>query len=121
MAALRKGRDPRMNEQNTHFDKLMAMAPKENQGFNIGRHERQRPTTAVLAWRPEKPFLTYEKKVTPKGEVELSNNKLLHAKIMNDRVMENNLRKFVPSKEGKVVKIAPVGRSQSCEPGKALN
>ena len=34
-AALRKGRDPRMNEPNAHFDKL----GKENQGFNVGRHE----------------------------------------------------------------------------------
>lgn len=71
LAALRKGRDPRMNEQNAHFDKLQAQAMKENQGFNIGRHENQRPTTAVLTWRPKKPFLTYEKKVTTKGEDEV--------------------------------------------------
>ena len=56
-AALRQGRDPRMNEVNAHFDRL----DKENHGFNMGRVYGDRPTTAVLAWRPNTPFLTYEK------------------------------------------------------------
>ena len=33
-AALRQGRDPRMNEPNAHFDRQQAQIDKENQGFN---------------------------------------------------------------------------------------
>lgn len=39
---------------------------------------------------------------------------------MNDRVMENNIRKFVTSSDAKVAKPA-LKRSQSCEPKKAKN
>ena len=38
-----------------------AQEEKENLGFNAGRRTGKRPSTAVLAWRPETPFLTYEK------------------------------------------------------------
>lgn len=97
-----------MNKPNAYFDKLM----KENLGFNTGRHELKRPTTAVLAWRPKIPFLTFEKAMPTRGETELFNQKQLHAKVMNDRVMENNLRKFVHSPD----RVKPaVKRSQSHE------
>ena len=90
-AALRKGRDPRMNEPNAHFDRL----EKENQGFNVGRHEGQRPSTAVLAWRPRNPFLTYEKPVLTSGQLQELEGRQLHAKIMNERVQIYN-QQFVP-------------------------
>ena len=41
---------------------------KENHGFNKGRHEGQRPSTAILAWRPRNPFLTYEKAALTKAQ-----------------------------------------------------
>ncbi len=89
-AALRQGRDPRMNETNAYFDKQQALMNKENQGFNMGRHGIQRPSSAVIAWRPQNPFLTYEKTCLTNGEIENFTNKSLHAKIMNDRVQVNN-------------------------------
>ena len=85
-AALRKGRDPRMDEPNAHFDKL----GKENQGFNVGRHEGKRPTSAILAWRPRNPFLTYEKATLTDAQLEEMDSKKLHSTIMNDRVQIYN-------------------------------
>ena len=82
LAALRQGRDPRMNEANAHFDKL----EKENQGFNVGRHQGARPTSAVLAWRPRNPFLTYEKPTLTDAQEHVLAQKQLHAKIMTDRL-----------------------------------
>ena len=61
-----------MNEANAHFDremeKMRQRMEKENQGFNMGRHELQRPSTAILAWRPRNPFVTYEKAALTQAE-----------------------------------------------------
>lgn len=84
-----------MNDANAHFDKLQAQMNKENLGFNVGRHDGKRPSTAVLAWRPNKPFLTYEQRCLTKGQEQDFNNKRLHAKVMNDRVQTYN-QQFVP-------------------------
>ena len=62
----------------------------------MGRHGIQRPSSAVIAWRPQNPFLTYEKTCLTNGEIENFTNKSLHAKVMNDRVQVNNQNKFVP-------------------------
>ena len=86
-----------MNEPNAHFDRL----EKENQGFNIGRHEGQRPTSATLAWRPRNPFLTYEKPALTDAQIQEFDSKKLHATIMNDRVQTYNqqfvLEELLPS------------------------
>lgn len=56
----------------------------------MGRHERERPNTAVLAWRPRNPFLTYEKATLNDAQLYELENKKLHAKIMDDRVQIYN-------------------------------
>ena len=82
-----------MNEANAHFDKL----DKENQGFNVGRHQGGgRPTSAILAWRPRIPFLTYEKPTLTHVQEHIHTNKRLHAKVMDDRVQIYN-QQFVPN------------------------
>ena len=85
-AALRQGRDPRMNEANAHFDEEQARLDKENQGFNMGRKKGQRPSSAIIRWRPTTPFLTFEKHPLNDAEKLEYLNKTLHAKVMNDRV-----------------------------------
>ena len=85
-----------MNRPNAHFDKVMQeRLVKENQGFNMGRRTGTRPTTAVLAWRPANPFLTYERDPMTEAESKVFNSKHIHAKVMNDRIMVNN-QAFVP-------------------------
>ena len=45
------------------------------------------------------------------GQVQVFDSKRLHAKVMNDRVMDNNMRKFVPKEDG----LPTLKRSHSCE------
>ena len=114
LAALRQGRDPRMNKVNAHFDAEHARMNKENQGFNMGRHPpHKRPTTAVIAWRPRKPFLTFEKAFNTKGQQQVHDAKRLHAKIMNDCIQTNNL-KSVPEH------LLPTGELAWVKPAKPL-
>jgi len=117
-AALRQGRDPRMNEANAYFDKLRARMDKENQGFNAGRLNGQRPSTATLNWRPKKPFLTFEKACPTTAQEKDFNSKRLRAKVMNDRIQVFNLQSvpdhLLPSRGLAWVKQSePVKRSRS--------
>ena len=97
-----------MNEANAHFDEIFDTFLKENQGFNCGRHERGRPSTAILGWRPNKPFLTYERAPMTKGQNQVHTVKRMHSKVMNDRVQVYNTR-FVAAENKKMA------RSHSCE------
>jgi hypothetical protein len=63
-------------------------------GYNAGRHTGKRPATAVLARRPHNAFYTYEHEPMNQAQLKVFDGKMLHRKIMNDRVQTNNLTKF---------------------------
>ena len=107
-----------MNKPNAAFDYEQAKRNKENQGLNMGRHPfGKRPTTAVLAWRPKKPFVTFEKAFNMRGKQQELDEKHLHAKIMNDCIQTNNLKHvpehLLPSGELAWVKPKSLRRSHS--------